>query len=332
MDECPGGAPREWTAGTRADQEEKHRKLAAGLTGPAARLDEYSQQVLPRFRAAAEPAWQAVRLNVSGRPGRLTRIRGLAVGLETEAGQLLARIAEVAEDLERRITEYDPAYQEASDKISHGHTAIRRACAEITNLRTALDRHMLPEATAPSAAPPDDPAPPPASSAPPHRPGSASDDDDTTERPALRLAPVIGQASGGFPTGIGVPGPDEIPVPPEYTYRGEVFALLVRGDSMSGDGIVDGDYVTVLRKEDCDDGDMVAAVFGSASDDAAVVKWLRRSKGGRPYLESSDPDDTAGLKGLGEFEVRGKVIGVVRWHIKRLSERPPKAGDDERAD
>ena len=120
--------------------------------------------------------------------------------------------------------------------------------------------------------------------------------------------------------------------PPEYTYRGEVFALLVSGDSMSGDGIVDGDYVTVLRKEDCDDGDMVAAVFGGESDDAAVVKWLRRSEGGRLYLESSDPDDTAGLKRLGEFKVRGKVIGVVRWRIKRLSERPPKTGDDEHAD
>jgi hypothetical protein len=315
-----------------ADQEDKHRKLAAGLTGPAARLDDYSQQILPRFRAAAEPAWQAVRLDVSGRPDRLIRIRGLAVGLETEAGQLLALIAEAAEDLERRITEYDPAYQEASDKISYGHTAIKRACAEITNLCTALDRHVLPEAAAPSAAPPDDPAPPPSSSAPPPPGPAPPADDDTTERPALRLARVIGQASGGFPTGIGVPGPDKIPVPPEYTYRGEVFALLVSGDSMSGDGIVDGDYVTVLRKEDCDDGDMVAAVFGGESDDAAVVKWLRRSEGGRLYLESSVPDDTAGLKRLGEFKVRGKVIGVVRWRIKRLSERPPKAGDDEHAD
>ena len=315
-----------------ARQAEKHRQLAAGLTAPASRLDVCSQQVLPSFRVAAESAWQAVRLNVSDRPGRLTRIRGPAVELETDAGQLLARIAEVAEDLERRITEYDPAYQEASDKISHGHTAIKRARAEITNLRTALDRYVLPEAAGPSAAPPDDPAPPPASSAPPPPGPAPPADDDTTERPALRLARVIGQASGGFPTGIGVPGPDKIPVPPEYTYRGEVFALLVKGDSMAGDGIVHGDYVTVLRKEDCDDGDMVAAVFGGETDDAAVVKWLRRSKGGRPYLESSDPDDTAGLKELGEFKVRGKVIGVVRWQIKRLSGRPPAAGDDEHAD
>lgn len=157
-----------------AEQEDKHRTLAAGLTDPAARLDECSQQILPRFRAATEPAWQAVRLNVSDRPDRLTRIHELAVRLETKAGQLLAHIAEAAEDLEGRITEYDPAYQEAGDKLSHAHTAIKRACAEVTNLRTALDRFVLPEAGAPSAAPPDNPGPPPPTSPSPSGPGPSA--------------------------------------------------------------------------------------------------------------------------------------------------------------
>lgn|GEM_PF-3871646 len=312
------------------EQEEKHRTLAAGLTDPAARLDECSQQILPRFRAAAEPAWQAVRLNVSDRADRLTRIRGLAVRLETKAGQLLAHIAEAAEDLEGRITEYDPAYQEASDKLWHAHTAVKRACAEVTNLRTALDRHVLPEAGGPSAAPPDNPGPPPPTSAPP--PGSAPPpEDDSSGRTFLRLAPVIGDVRGGLPSGIGVPGAEMIQVPPGYGDQTDIYALRVSGYSMEKDGILHGDYVTVLRTEDYQDGDLVAAVFGGESDDAAVVKWLRRPKGGRPYLESPDPDDTARLKEHGEFTVRGKVIGVVRWRITRLSERPAVA-DDEHAE
>jgi SOS-response transcriptional repressor LexA len=310
------------------EQEEKHRALAAGLTDPAARLDDCSQQLLPRFRAAADPAWQAVRLNVSGRPDRLTRIRGLAVRLETEAGQLLAHIAEAAEDLEGRITEYDPAYQEAGDKLSHAHTAIKRACAEVTNLRTALDRHVLPEAGRPSAAPPDNPGPPPPTSAPPPGPAPPPDD-DSSRRPFLRLAPVIGDVRGGLPSGIGVPRAEMIQVPPGYGDQADIYALRVSGYSMEKDGILDGDYVTVLRTEDYQDGDLVAAVFGGESDDAAVVKWLRRPKGGRPHLESPDPDDTARLKEHGEFTVRGKVIGVVRWRITRLSERPAAADDDD---
>ena len=312
------------------EQEERHRQLATGLKDPASRLDDCSQQILPRFRAAAEPAWQAVRLNVSDRPDRLTRIRGLAVGLETEAGRLLAFIGEAAEDLEHRITEYDPAYQEAGDRLSHAHTAIKRACAEITNLRTALDRYVLPQAGRPSAPPPDNPVPPSASSAAP--PGSTPPtDDDSSGYPSLRLVPVIGDVRGGLPRGIGVRRLDKIPVPPGYKDQDEIFGLRVNGYSMEKDGIVDGDYVTVLRTEDYHDGDLVAAIFGGGSDDAAVVKWLRHSKGGRPYLESPDPEDTARLKALGAFRVSGKVIGVVRWGITRLSERPPPA-DDEHAD
>ena len=311
-----------------AEQEDKHRRLAAGLTNPAARLDDCSQQMLPRFRAAAEPAWQAVRLNASDHPGRLTRIRGLALGLETEAGELLALTAEAAEDLERRITEYDPAYQEAGDKLSHAHTAIKRACAEATNLRTALDRHVLPEAGRSSAAPPDNPGPPPAGSAPPPSGPAPRADDGSSGGPFLRLAPLVGDVRGGLPGGIGVPRPEKIPVPPGYKDQDEIFALRVSGYSMEKDGIVDGDYVTVLRTETYQDGDLVAAVFGGESDDAAVVKWLRRSKGGRPYLKSPDPDDTARLKELGEFTVTRKVIGVVRWRITRLSESQPAADDD----
>jgi hypothetical protein len=313
------------------EQEEKHRTLAAGLTDPAGRLDECSQRILSRFRAAADPAWQAVRLNVSDRPDRLARIRGLAVSLETTAGQLLAHIAEAAEDLEGRITEFDPAYQEAGDKLSHARTAMKRACAEITNLRTALDRHALPEAGGPSAASPANPGPPPPAPAPPFGP-TPPPEDDSSGRPFLRLAPVVGDVRGGLPSGIGVPRAEMIQVPPGYGDQADTYALRVSGYSMEKDGILDGDYVTVLRTEDYQDGDLVAAVFGGESDDAAVVKWLRRPRVGPPYLESPDPDDTARLKEHGEFAVRGKVIGVVRWRITRLSQRPAAADDDEHAD
>jgi SOS-response transcriptional repressor LexA len=314
-----------------AEQEDKHRQLADGLMHPAARLDDCSQQILPRFRTAAEPAWQAVRLNLSDRPDRLTRIRELAAGLETETSQLLSHIAEGVEDLERRITEYDPSYQDAGDRLSHAHTAFKRARVEIKNLRAALDRYAMPVAGSPYAASPSDPAPRPASSAPPPPDPAARADDGSGGRSLLRVAPILGEIRGGLPSGTGASRPEKIPVPPGYSDRDEIFALRVNGYSMEKDGIVAGDYVTVLRTEDCRDGDLVAAVFGAEADEAAVVKWLRRPEGGQAYLESSEPDGTAQLREHGEFRVAGKVIGVVRWQIKRLSQ-PPPAVDDEHTD
>ncbi len=72
---------------------------------------------------------------------------------------------------------------------------------------------------------------------------------------------------------------------------------------------------------------MVVAIFGSESAAKAVVKVLRFPDKGPPFLESSDRKDSEDLKKLGEFEVQGKVVGLVRWKIERAPRRrggPPQ--------
>jgi SOS-response transcriptional repressor LexA len=88
---------------------------------------------------------------------------------------------------------------------------------------------------------------------------------------------------------------------------------------MAAAGVLDGDYLTVLPASGAEDGEMVVAVFGGESDTEGVVKWLRRPEGSPAYLESPDPADTENLRKAGEFRIQGKVVGVVRWSIKRLS-------------
>jgi repressor LexA len=89
---------------------------------------------------------------------------------------------------------------------------------------------------------------------------------------------------------------------------GTDFLLRVKGDSMIGANIVDGDLVQVRRQPNAEDGDLVVAVVG----EEGVVKRLKRR--GRSYqLESANPKY---LPITVDFQVVGKVVGLVRRYGK----------------
>ena len=83
------------------------------------------------------------------------------------------------------------------------------------------------------------------------------------------------------------------------------FALRVRGDSMIGAGILNGDKVVVRPQPDADNGEIVVALLG----DEATVKRLRRDKDGiwlLPENPNYDPIDGR------EAQILGKVKAVIR--------------------
>lgn len=65
---------------------------------------------------------------------------------------------------------------------------------------------------------------------------------------------------------------------------GELFALRVNGESMTGAGLLSGDVVIVLRQPDAEDGQIVVALL----EDEATVKTLRRRRG-RVELHPANP-------------------------------------------
>ena len=83
------------------------------------------------------------------------------------------------------------------------------------------------------------------------------------------------------------------------------FALRVRGDSMIGAGIFDGDKVVVRPQQTADDGQIVVARIG---DEATVKRMLR--KNGQlllmPENENYEPIDGS------EAELIGLVKAVIR--------------------
>lgn len=83
------------------------------------------------------------------------------------------------------------------------------------------------------------------------------------------------------------------------------FALRVRGDSMVGAGILDGDKVVVRPQMSADDGQIVVARIG----DEATVKRLRR-RNGQVWLMPEN-DAYAPIDGT-EAELIGLVKAVIR--------------------
>lgn len=84
------------------------------------------------------------------------------------------------------------------------------------------------------------------------------------------------------------------------------YMLRVRGDSMIEDGICDGDYVLVEKRNDARDGETVVAVL--ENNEATLKRFFRHKK--KFKLEPAN----AALKPIvvDKVEVRGVVVGVVR--------------------
>ena len=88
----------------------------------------------------------------------------------------------------------------------------------------------------------------------------------------------------------------------------DVFYLRVKGDSMKGRGIFEGDYVMVSPSSRARDGDIVAARLG----DEATVKTMTH-RGATIVLEPANEADRAIEVGpRDDFAVLGVVCGVFR--------------------
>jgi repressor LexA len=88
----------------------------------------------------------------------------------------------------------------------------------------------------------------------------------------------------------------------------DTFALRVKGDSMIGRGIHDGDYVLVTPARQARDGDIVAARLG---EDATVKTYERVADG--ILLKAANPAERdIGVRPDDDFALLGVVTGIFR--------------------
>ena len=117
--------------------------------------------------------------------------------------------------------------------------------------------------------------------------------------------PLVGRIAAGGPILAEQNVEETMPLPKDLVGSGTLFALTVKGDSMTGAGIFDGDTVIIRQQQTADDGEMIAALI----DDEATVKTLSR-KGGKVRLIAENPAyDPIEPE---EMSVLGKVVAVLR--------------------
>ena len=120
--------------------------------------------------------------------------------------------------------------------------------------------------------------------------------------------PLVGRIAAGRPITAEEHVRDRLALPRELVGGGELFLLEVLGDSMTGAGVLDGDYVVVRRQPVAEHGEMVAALLEGPLPEATVKVWSL--EGGRVRLRPANPahDPIDGSTAT----VLGKVVAVLR--------------------
>jgi len=124
--------------------------------------------------------------------------------------------------------------------------------------------------------------------------------------PVTVAIPLLGRVQAGQLTTAVEDVEGYIPV--QTRGSGELFALTVRGESMTGAGIMPGDIAVVRHQPTADPGDIVVALVG----DEATVKRLRFNKG-TIELHPDNPDFQPIIPDPSELVILGKVIEIRRY-------------------
>jgi repressor LexA len=119
--------------------------------------------------------------------------------------------------------------------------------------------------------------------------------------------PVLGRVQAGK-LSEAIEAPDGFVAVSGHRPDETLFALTVRGESMTGAGILPGDLVIVRRQERAPDGAIVVAAVG----DETTVKRLKLRRR-RPELHAENPDFPPIVPGRGtDVRILGLVVEVRR--------------------
>jgi len=131
------------------------------------------------------------------------------------------------------------------------------------------------------------------------------------EAAAMAELPVMGRIAAGVPIEAIAHASHNVAVPGDMVGgKGNHYALEVKGDSMIGAGINDGDVVVIRETETADNGDIVVALV---EDQEATLKKFYRN-GTAIALEAANPAYETRVLPENKVRVQGKLVGLIRTY------------------
>lgn len=121
--------------------------------------------------------------------------------------------------------------------------------------------------------------------------------------------PLIGQIAAGVPIDAEQSVEETFLLPRRLVGHGTLFALKVKGDSMTGAAIADGDLVVIRQQPGAENGEIVAAQLDRDGSAEATVKTLQGVDGhiwlipANPAYQPIPGDDA---------KILGKMVAVIR--------------------
>lgn len=123
-----------------------------------------------------------------------------------------------------------------------------------------------------------------------------------------RVLPFLGRIAAGRPIEA-VSGDETLTVPPALLGAriDDHYVLRVAGESMIGEGIHDGDWVVVERRDSAQAGEMVVALVG---DEVTLKRFY--PEGPVVRLQPSNPAMEPIRVAASDLRVQGIVVGLMR--------------------
>ncbi|MFA5292256.1 MAG: transcriptional repressor LexA [Phycisphaerae bacterium] len=139
---------------------------------------------------------------------------------------------------------------------------------------------------------------------------SALDESDEQQTACLERnrkdgIPLLGTIAAGAPIEA-IENIEQISLQSEFGSNEDTFALKVQGDSMTGDGIFDGDYVVCKKAQTASNGKIIAAIVDNEN---ATVKRIYKETN-RIRLEPSNPNYEPIY--TQNCTIAGVVVGLMR--------------------
>jgi repressor LexA len=123
---------------------------------------------------------------------------------------------------------------------------------------------------------------------------------------SARGVPLLGSVAAGRPIEP-FPQEESIEVPSSLLGKGEHFVLRVRGESMIDDGILDGDFVVVARREKAESGQTVIALVRG---EATLKRYY--NEGHRIRLQPANSAMKPLTFDARDVMIQGVVTGLIR--------------------